>query len=359
MAGEASGDLHGCHLMSAISQRSNSIFFRGVGGPLMKGCGLQSVGDFNRLSVMGFFEVLKDLPFIVQTKHLLIKDIKKHAPQKIILIDYPGFNLSLAKAIKSLFNIPIVFYISPQVWAWKESRIKIINNYVDQMVVVFPFEVDWYSKKNMSVNYFGHPLVDIYKGPKKTVANNKSLTIGLFPGSRPQEIEKHLPVLKDVVLNLKSRFQKIKFVLGVVDNSCSSLFQQLGLEKGECEAVVNDSFSAFDKSDFAVVASGTATLECAITKTPFIVIYKTSYINWVITSMYLKIGFVSIVNILAGKHLVVECLQKNCTSGFIIKHLMQLITTKQDDLVFQLDRLVRSLGEGRSYNKTAKFILNQ
>jgi len=358
IAGEPSGDLHGSHLINSLQKNSKELLtFRGIGGPLMQNAGLQSIETFHKLSVMGFAEVLVRLPFFFKLKTKTIKDIKKHQPQKIILIDYPGFNLKLAKAIKKETSCKTYFYISPQVWAWKESRINTIKQYIDKMIVVFPFEVDWYQKRGVSVNYFGHPLIDLYKGKVKKYPSKK-INIGLFPGSRKQELEKHLPVLKKTINLLKTQFNNLHFIVGAANASSQDyIINSLQLQENYT-VIINNSVEAFNLSQVAIVSSGTATLECAISQTPFVVIYKTSLISWILTSLFIKVRFASIVNILANKLIVDECLQKNCSSDLISRRVLKLIRTDNALFFNETLKVVSRLGSGHSYEKSGQFILN-
>ena len=385
IAGEASGDLHGAHLIKQFKKQTNNQFvFRGLGGPKMVKEGFRSIENFDRLSVMGFYEVLKDLFFFIKLKRKIIKDIIKNKPNKIILIDYPGFNLKIAESIKKYTNTKIYYYISPQLWAWKEKRIHIIKKYVDEMIVLFPFEVKWYQKRGLCVQYFGHPLVDVYsKSTKKYSPSN--LTIGLFPGSRKQEIKKHIPLMQSVINKLEDYFinRKINIVVGVVDNKeyydDNPMFFS---EKGTINYVV-DSFESFEMADVAIVASGTATLECAITQTPMVVVYKMSKISWWISKYFIKIPFASIVNILAknSKGIVKEFLQTNCTSSAVAletKKLLQLsiseymsfhlhsphlfdhideIQLPRTKQIQAMKKVINQLGNGTAYYQTVDFIL--
>tara|TARA_Y100000590_G_scaffold400387_1_gene484421 strand:- start:71 stop:1189 length:1119 start_codon:yes stop_codon:yes gene_type:complete len=356
IAGEASGDLHGYHLMSEIFSYNSSVSFRGIGGPLMQKKNLKCVANFSRMAVMGFWEVFKDLGFFLKTKKLIINDIKTTRPEKIILIDYPGFNLSLAKTIKKTCNIPVIFYISPQVWAWKESRYKKIKKYVDKLIVLFPFEVDWYLKKNIRVKYFGHPLVDLYKKHIKNYAQkNLKLTIGLFPGSRKQEIKYHLPLFIQTINRLNSVNPNFKFL---VSKSPALKKQHLVLlKKHNNVQIINNSWEVFNRSSVALVVSGTATLECAISETPFITIYKTSYISWIVAKFFLSIRFISIVNILAKKQIVKELLQKEASVSNIETSIMQLLNNSKkikNDLILTK----KNLDGNNAYKNTAQFIVN-
>ena len=353
IAGEASGDLHGHHLMKELHKKDPNLVFRGIGGPKMEEAGLSSLIKFNRLAVMGFIEVLKDLFFFINTKKTILKDIKLSNPDKIILIDYPGFNLSLAKSIKKKLTIPIIFYISPQVWAWKETRVATIKKYIDSLIVIFPFEVEWFKKRGVEVNYFGHPLIDINKD--KPIANKTAeTTVGLFPGSREQEIARHLPLLKKTIQCLLKHNPKIKFIV------C----QAPGLNKETVNAfsslsstsIMTKSRDVFALSSAAIVTSGTATLECAIAKTPFVVIYKTSLISWLLAKYFLSIKYVSIVNIIANQKIVTEFLQHRAQPQIISKTILGLIK-KPNALKQNLSLIKNSLGSGNSYKRTAQYIL--
>ena len=355
VAGEASGDLHGFHLMRSCKKVDSKINFRGVGGPKMKSRGLSSLVNFNRLAVMGFVEVFRDLLFFIKLKNFLIKDIKKHNPQKIILIDYPGFNLSLAQTIKKTIDIPVFFYISPQVWAWKETRVKQIKKNIDKLIVIFPFEKEWYKKRGVEVEFFGHPLIDLIKKQKTTQVKNQTKVVGLFPGSRKQEILKHLPILQQTMVILRKKKPEIKFILchaPGLDKTTKTLLQKINVEK-----IVYNSEEAFQSCDAAIVTSGTATLECAISQTPLVVIYKTSIISWLIAKYFLSIPFISIVNIIANKKIVEECLQKNATPQKIASETLQLLKYPER-MKENLSKVKNSLGHSGVYKKTAQFIIN-
>jgi len=359
IAGEASGDLHAANLMKQLKLSSvQSLCFRGLGGPLMGKEGFSSLAEFNKLGVMGFSAILSSLPFFIKLKNKIVYDIMASLPEKIILIDYPGFNLEIAKAIKKLCNIPVIYYISPQIWAWKERRLHLIKQYVDEMVVIFPFEVDWYKTRGMNVRFFGHPLIDIYRRQQYKPKSPAKITVGIFPGSRIQETKKHIPVLKKTVKQLQNHYNNIDFVVGLTSNQPRRIINELGLNKDFCKTVVDNSFLAFHLSDVAIVTSGTATLECAITKTPFVVIYKTSLVNWLLSSLFIKLKYISIVNILANKELAVECVQRKCVAGFIVGHVKKLLHSNQKIFVNELNEVVARLGPGGAYERTAKFILN-
>ena len=203
IAGEVSGDIHGALLMDAMKQANPTCEFSGIGGHQMELNGLASLFPLEKMSVMGFVEVLKHLRFFKDVEKRVLETIAIEKPERIILIDYPGFNLRLAEKVKRKFNLPITYYISPQIWAWKEKRINIIKRYVDQMLVIFPFEKEWYAERGVNVEWVGHPYVDEWKSTSKSELKsqlglnpNKPL-LTLFPGSRKQELDNHLKVCFD------------------------------------------------------------------------------------------------------------------------------------------------------------------
>ena len=359
IAGESSGDLHGAGVMGEMKAIDQSIVFIGLGGKRMAQHGLQSLVPIEKLAVMGFWEVVKNIFFFIKLKKIILQKIDLEQPDKIILIDYPGFNLSIAKNIKQKFNIPIIYYISPQLWAWKEKRIETIKKYIDKMIVVFPFEKDWYHKRGVDVEFFGHPLVDTskqYQYPKQDYSG--SINIALCPGSREQEIKRHMPILCQFIKQYPQGInKKINFILvraqGLKKDILTAYLKDL-------DVTISDEpiLKIFQKSHFGIVASGTATLESAITTRPLIVIYKTSWISWIITKGFVKIPFACIVNILAGEKLIPELLQNDFTVKNLKKHLDgYLKEVAQNHYEHNINNIINLLGKGDSYKKTAKYIL--
>jgi len=356
VVGEASGDLHASHLMQAIKNLDSSSRFCGVGGEKMELLSFQSLVSIEKLAVIGFFEVIKQLPFFLRLKTRVLEDIKQQNPDKIILVDYPGFNLRLARSIKKELGIPVIYYISPQLWAWKEKRISIIKKYVDSMIVLFPFEKSWYAKRGLLVHYFGHPFAETYNKFLETFRFTKKAgvdTVALFPGSRQQELHKHLPLYKKIIKELKNYNPNLFFVLKFAEGSCIDVYKELGLkdnyllERGE-------SFGAFAQSDFAIVASGTATLEGAFAKTPMAVIYKTSWLSWFLAKYFLNISFISIVNILNKTKLVEEFLQTRAKPKVIAKYVIENLNSHSK---INYMPVLDSLTQKNVYQNTAKHII--
>lgn len=355
IAGEPSGDLHGANLINEIKKIDVSAEFQGLGGPLMQKAGLNTTINFQRLSVMGFWEVLKDLRFFLQLKKNILNSVFQLKPKKIILIDYPGFNLSLAKSLKQTIKTPILYYISPQVWAWKKKRVYLIKKYIDKLIVVFPFEIDWFKKYDLDVEFFGHPLIDQFKKTGKKESPDSSQTIALFPGSRPQEIKKHLPLLNKTSQVLKEKNPHLNFILNITPGLSTQKIQPL-VDKN-IKVVQEKSSDVFLKSCAAIVTSGTATLECAIAKTPFIVIYKTSFISWLIAKSFLSVPFICIVNLLANKEIIPELVQREATPKKIANQLLNILNNSKK-MKKNLTKVKDSLGRGDAYIKTAKYIVN-
>ena len=354
IAGEPSGDLHGENLINEIKKIDESAEFQGLGGPLMQKAGLNTTIDFQRLSVMGFWEVLKDLRFFLQLKKNIINSILQLKPKKIILIDYPGFNLSLAKSLKQTIKTPVLYYISPQVWAWKKKRVYLIKKYIDSLIVVFPFEISWFKKYSLDVEFFGHPLIDQFKKIDTKGNADNSQTIALFPGSRSQEIKKHLPLLNKTSRVLKEKNPHLNFILNITPGLSKQKIQSL-VDKN-IKVVQEKSSDVFLKSCGAIVTSGTATLECAITKTPFVVIYKTSFISWLIAKSFLSVPFICIVNLLANKEIIPELVQKEATPQKIANQLLKILNNSKK-IKKDLKKVTDSLGRGDAYIKTAKYIV--
>ena len=276
IAGEQSADNHGASLMMAMLAQNSEIEFKGIGGKKMTNAGLNSIEEIDKMAVMGFVEVIKHLRFFRNVTMKVLEEIDNCQPRQIILIDYPGFNLRLAKKIKEKFDIPITYYISPQLWAWKENRITIIRKYIDQMLVIFPFEEDWYREREVEAKFVGHPIFDEWTPSSKEELckllnlNVDNRIIILYPGSRLQEVKKHLPILIQVAAKLRNEDTSLQFILGAtpqIDGTQWILPDWIQVESKYPQKVL-------ECAELALVASGTATLEAAVFGTPMIIIYK-------------------------------------------------------------------------------------
>jgi lipid-A-disaccharide synthase len=291
----------------------------------------------------------------------VLGEIDNCQPKQIILIDYPGFNLRLAKKIKEKFDIPITYYISPQLWAWKENRIKIIRKYIEQMLVIFPFEEDWYREREVDAKFVGHPIFDDWKPSSKEELckllslNAEKRIIILYPGSRLQEVKKHLPILVQAAAKLRNEDSTLQFILGASPQVNWSQWSFPDWIQVESEYPQK----ALECADFALVASGTATLEAAVFGTPMIVIYKMAAISWWISRLLVSVSFAGMVNIIAEKEIMPELIQKNATPERVFSIASSILKNpeKIEKMVADLKEVqVKLKGVGAS-NKAATYIL--
>ncbi|MFA9290644.1 MAG: lipid-A-disaccharide synthase [Solirubrobacteraceae bacterium] len=327
IAGEASGDLHGSNLMNALKKQDTEAEFRFWGGELMQAHGGELIKHYKNLAFMGFYEVFKNLPTILRNISFCKKDIKKYRPDCVILIDYPGFNLRIAKYCK-LIGIKVFYYISPQVWAWKAGRVKQIKQNVDKMLVILPFEEAFYKKFDYKVSFIGHPLLDaINNFPKldevafhtKYKLENKPI-IALLPGSRKQEIS----VMLNIMLSVVNTFKEYQFVVAGAPSIPIEAYKKI--VKGRAKIISNDTYSILQTAKAALVTSGTATLETALFKVPEIVCYKGNRISYEIAKRVVKnISFISLVNLIMNKELVKELIQNELNTENLKKQLGLLL----------------------------------
>ena len=356
IAGEASGDLHGSNLIKEIKKLDKNSEFRCWGGDLIKEqCG-DLVKHYKDYSYMGFFEVFKNIFKILNNISFCKKDIIRYKPDVIIYVDFPGFNMRIARWAKSK-NFTNHFYISPQIWAWKESRIKIIKKVIDQMFVILPFEKKYYENLNYEVNYVGHPLLDVLKNKGKLNEKREKI-IALLPGSRDQEISKILPLM----LSVAGEFQDYKFVICAAPSK-TILYYKGYIKKINCdnvEIVENQTYNILQNSCAALVTSGTATLETALFKTPQVVCYKSSWISFQIGKILLKnLKFISLVNLILDKPAVTELIQGELNKENISKELKNILSEsgrkKVLDFYEDLEKLLSKEGASK---ETAFKIVN-
>ena len=290
----------------------------------------------------------------------ILNCIVKQKPAKIILIDYPGLNLRLSKKIKRYSKIPIIYYISPQIWAWKEKRVHIIKKYIDTLIVLFPFEKDWYRRYQVPVQYFGHPLIYQAKQYNYNPLKKKNIyNLAFCPGSREDEINKHLPVLEQLMQQQKEIKASIKVTIIKSTNTKGSHFKQLIKAYHNLTVTERPLLEALQNCDFAIIASGTATLECAATYRPMVVIYKMSWISWFITKNFIKIKFAAMVNVIAKQRVVPELLQSQLTPYNLIQHVNRIIYNIESNTIDnKLKTVIDTLDSGNSYKQTSDYILD-
>lgn len=367
IAGEASGDLHAAHLIKHLKSISSDVEIGGLGGRLMKQAGAEIYYDLTDIAVIGFFEILKNLSKFRSAFNLLLRKIDQVKPDVVILIDYPGFNLKLAKEIKKR-KIPIIYYISPQIWAWGKKRISVIKELVDKMVVIFKFEEELYKKENVDVYFTGHPLVEVAKPttPKETTIKNynldpSKLTIILLPGSRENEIRKILPIMLDTVSILREKIKNSQFIIIQTPSVNNSIYQEIINEKKlPVRLLSNNVYNLLEISEFALICSGTATLEAAILQVPMVIIYKVTFLSWLFVKELIKIPYIGLVNIVANKKIVPEFLQYNTQPKKISQYIIEILSSKNKikDIKGELLKVKDSLGDSGATKKAAKYILN-
>ncbi len=361
IAGEPSGDLHGAKLINAIKSIEKNSSFMGHGGDLMRKEGMKIIEHINNLSIMGFKEVIMHLPRILNIMNKTIHLIQKVKPDRIILIDYPGFNLRFAKKIRHL-KIPISYFILPQAWAWKSNRVEIMKKTLDQSFSIFPFEKKWYQSKGLPVKYFGHPFIEDEHVDENTKQfykrhnlNSNYPLLTLLPGSRQQEINRHWPIFLKTIKLIKKKYPNIQILLAKSDNvTIPTIPDDFKIEKNSRKAILAASAT--------LVASGTATLECAIATTPMIVCYKLSTLSWLISQYLIKIKFISIVNLIAEKKIVPEFLQSDMNPEKIQNNLVKLLdinSTTRNIMVQNLEKVKKQLGSPGVYKKIAETIIKK
>jgi lipid-A-disaccharide synthase len=361
IAGEASGDLHGSNLMKALYKEDPQADIRFWGGDLMQNAGGNLVKHYRELAFMGFIEVLFNLKTILSNIKICKADILAFQPDVIIFIDYPGFNMRIARWAKEI-GIKTHYYISPQIWAWKESRIKDIKRDVDKMYVILPFEKDFYEKKHhYPVEFVGHPLIDAIQNrsaiDEATFRKENNLdqkpVIAILPGSRKQEITKMLSVMLSVVAD----FPDYQFVIAGAPSQEFSFYEQF-LKNKNVHFISNKTYDLLSISYAALVTSGTATLETALFKVPEVVCYKGSWISYQIAKRIITLKYISLVNLIMDKEVVTELIQEKCNSKRIKKELQKLLKPEyRNQVLNDYEVLETKLGGSGASQKTAQLIV--
>ncbi|MFQ6609468.1 MAG: lipid-A-disaccharide synthase [Fidelibacterota bacterium] len=366
ISGEASGDHHGALLMRHLKALDSNLSFLGIGGPKMESEGLQSLFSIQQMAVMGFVEVLKHLTFFKKVERTVLSTIGDKNPDRVILIDYPGFNLRICQKIHARFNIPITYYISPQIWAWKQKRIEIIRRCVDQMLVIFPFEKQWYRDRGIDAEFVGHPMLDEWSPASKKklcrtlgVSSEKPI-LTLYPGSRKNEIKRHLPILLAAAQRIKTKISDLQIIIGAVQGFEDALPSGISIPDEILIETKNPRLS-LETADAAIVASGTSTIEAAIFGTPMVIVYELSILSWWITKLMVKVPFAGMVNIIAGESVVPELLQKNANPEAIYQWVIRFLTDEEFTATVKgkLKKVKESLGSTGASRRAAGAIFTR
>jgi lipid-A-disaccharide synthase len=359
IAGEASGDLHGSNLIKELKKLDAAASIRCWGGDLMQAAGGEIVKHYRDLAFMGFIEVVSNLRTIFQNLKFCKEDILRFKPDALILIDYPGFNLRIAEWAKKQ-GLKVIYYISPQVWAWKENRVKMMKECIDKMLVILPFEKEYYKNRwNWEVEYVGHPLVEVIENHKLQATGHEPAkpVVALLPGSRKQEIAKKLPIM----LEAGKSFPAYQFIIAQAPSLDDSFYETFTAPYPNVSSVKNKTYDLLLQSKAALVTSGTATLETALFGVPEVVCYKGSPISYQIARRLIKVKYISLVNLIMDKLVVNELIQDELTPKNLEKELNGLLADENriGSLKKDYDELKHLLTQGGNASaKAARSIVN-
>ncbi|MFZ4076379.1 MAG: lipid-A-disaccharide synthase [Legionellaceae bacterium] len=334
VAGEESGDQYAAELIHALKLASSSLSITGIGGAHMQQAGVTLISDLARYGVTGFSEIIRHLGTIRSAEKAIRQHLEKTQPDLLLLIDYPGFNLRLARFAKEKLNIRVFYYISPQLWAWKPKRIHTLKKYVDHMAVIFPFEKKIYETAGIPVSFVGHPLVPRIHEACQTPLSKSTFNlpahkkiIAFLPGSRTHEIERLMPVLYETAQRLSQQHPDLHFVIPIAQTIDPKLLKSYWLsEQLPCTFVMGHAIDVVRLSDAVIVASGTASLECALIEKPMLIIYKVSFLTALVVSQVIKIKYMGLCNILQNRMIVPEFLQYDCNATALTQAMIELLT---------------------------------
>lgn len=360
VAGEESGDLHASKLIQQIKKYNQQIEFYGHGGDRMEKEGVQIIEHINKLAIVGFIEVIKHLPFMMSVMGKTINWIKENKPKRVILVDYPGFNLRLARESKKL-GVPVTYFILPQVWAWKEKRVSILRDNVDQCLSIIPFEQEWFEERNVKTNFIGHPFIELeYPNSsldfyKKHGLDPNDKILSIFPGSRQQEVKQHLSILISTIEIIMLDIPNLKVVLGKAPGvTIDNIPSYIKIES-------DNPHLALQNGSAALVASGTATLESAVLDIPIVVFYRFSNLTWFLAKRMSNVKFACIVNLIANKMIVPEFIQNDMTANNLSNAIKPLLnnTSSRKNILLGYNQIRRTLGMPGVYDRGAKEIIKR
>ena len=366
VAGEASADLHGSHLVSALKRLDPGLTFWGVGGRRMEEAGVRILFHSSEMAVVGLTEVFSRLATVTRAYRRLKTILRENRPALLILMDYPDFNLRLARAAKR-FQVSVLYYISPQVWAWRKGRVETIRRCVDRMAVILPFEKEFYRERALYVEHVGHPLLeeiptdlDREKVRSELSLHDAQPVLALLPGSRKEEVTNLLPVMVEAGERIRLKYEDAQFLLPRASTIPAELVEGL-LEKTSLPVRVlpGEVYRVLKACDVAMVASGTATLEAAILQTPMVILYRVSFLSYWIGRMVIRVPFIGLANLVAGEKVVPELIQGEATPERLAQEAMDILEhdDKRTNMVRKLQALRETLGQGSASEKTARIAL--
>ena len=352
IVGEASGDLHAANLIKELSALDNDATFQGFGGERMQKEGLELTKHYQEMAYMGFWEVLINLSAIRKNFKQAKKELLEYKPEVLVLVDYPGFNMRMATFAKK-HNIKVVYYITPQVWAWKESRVKKLKRDVDLLLPILPFERSFFAKHGIDVNYVGHPLLDAFKDLDSRNIESEKPIIAILPGSRKQEIATSLPIMMEVAKS----FENYQFIIAGAPSISRDFYRHI-TKDSYVPVLSNQTHALLKECKAAIVTSGTATLEAAILKVPQVVCYKTSSISYFLAKLVVKVKYIALVNLICDKEVVKELIQDDFNTDNLLNELNRILNKKnKTQILSDYDILIRFLG-GVGASKRAADAIN-
>lgn len=366
IAGEASGDLHGASLIRELNKLDSSLKIFGIGGNKMQAEGMELIFHIDKMAFLGFVEVIKHLSFIKKIQARLLDEIQKRKVKHVILIDYPGFNLSIAKKIKTLKpELKLTYYITPQVWAWGKGRVKKIKKYFDKVLVVFPFEEKFFKEKNVQCEYVGHPLIveiNNYEFISRNLLNNKfdldpeKEILLILAGSRKQEVKSIFPETIKAAEKI-SDDMGMQIVVACAENLDENIFYDL-TELKNFKVIKNYTYDLLKHSKFGIIKSGTSTLEAGLLKLPMVIVYKTSWLTYIIGKTLVKISNIGMTNIILEEQVVPELIQSDANADRIYDEAKGILSDEDlyENIKIRLGRIKEILGEKNAPRNAAKSI---
>jgi lipid-A-disaccharide synthase len=365
IAGEASGDEHGAALMRALRKLSPEIKFQGRGGPKMRAvAGGAFLNWSDSAAVVGLWEVVKKYGYFREQFQSALREIATINPDAVVLIDYPGFNLRLARALrKESPALKIIYYISPQVWAWNRRRIGQMARFLDLMLCIFPFEAELYNKSGLRTIFVGHPMIENLVS-RPTWEERQSNLIGLFPGSRLREIRKIFPIMMEAADEIVAGQEEIHFEVAAASESLAVEIRKMLVAaplRNRIRVVTGDAAGTMQRAFAGIIASGTATLEAAYFRLPFVLVYKVSWPTYVAARFVLKTKHLGMPNVLAGREIIPEFIQHRARPGTIARAVLRLIHDQaaREVLMAEFDAIIAKLGERGASEKAARVVLDE
>lgn len=366
VAGEASGDEHGAALLRALRDLTPDWNFAGRGGPLMKQI---AGGDFfdwtDAAAVVGLWEVVKRYGFFREQFRLTLREIDRLRPDAVVLIDYPGFNLRLARTLRKRSTTPkIIYYISPQVWAWNRGRIRQMARYLDLMLCIFPFEAGLYNQSGLRTIFVGHPMIGNLAA-RRTAEPRQPNLIGLFPGSRFREVRKIFPVMLEAARQISARQPAARFEVAAASPTLGTEMERVlstsGFSPERMRVVTGDTAGIMQRAFVGIIASGTATLEAAYFRLPFVLVYKVSWLTYLVARLVIKTPYLGMPNVLAGREVVPEFIQHRAHPRAISQAVLELLNepAKRALIIREFDSIVNNLGESGASEKAARAIIEE